>query len=79
MTSTMNRTERLRELAGSPSDESLLRHFSEHVEGERDLLEAYGELRDSGPELGQRRSSERKTQARWRREERRTWVAPETT
>jgi hypothetical protein len=44
------RTERLTELAGSPWDESLLRHFSEHVEGERELLERYAEFRDSGPE-----------------------------
>jgi rubrerythrin len=50
MTSTFNQTGRPTELAGSPWDESLLRHFSEHVEGERELLEAYVEFRESGPE-----------------------------
>ena len=50
MTSTMKPTGRLTELAGSPWDESLLRHFSEHVESERELLQAYAEFRDSGPE-----------------------------
>lgn len=46
----MNQTGRLTELAGSPTDESLLRHFSEHVQDERELLEAYAAFRDSGPE-----------------------------
>lgn len=50
MASRMNQTERLTELAGSPSDESLLRHFREHVDGELELLKAYVEFRDSGPE-----------------------------
>jgi rubrerythrin len=50
MTTTSTQTERLTELSGSPSDESLLRHFSEHAAGERELLEAYAEFRDSGPE-----------------------------
>jgi hypothetical protein len=51
MTATAStRTPRLTELSGAPWDENLLRHFGEHVEGERELLEAYAEFRDSGPE-----------------------------
>jgi len=38
------------ELAGSEWDQNLLAHFQEHVEGERDLLEAYAKFRDEGPE-----------------------------
>jgi hypothetical protein len=50
MTTTSTHTERLTELSGSPLDENLLRHFSEHADGERELLEAYAKFRDSGPE-----------------------------
>jgi rubrerythrin len=51
MTSTdPHRPEKLTELAGSPWDEHLLRHFHEHVEGEQELLEAYAEFRDAAPE-----------------------------
>ncbi len=48
MSSTQNHP--LTELSGSPYDEQLLEHFNEHVQGELGLLEAYMELRDSGPE-----------------------------
>jgi hypothetical protein len=43
-------THPLTELAGSPFDENLLVHFQDHVEGERELLEAYAKFRDEGPE-----------------------------
>ncbi|HEV8627031.1 MAG TPA: hypothetical protein VG034_21510 [Acidimicrobiia bacterium] len=43
-------TGRLTEYRGTPWDENLLRHFGEHVQGERELLEAYAEFRNSGPE-----------------------------
>jgi hypothetical protein len=51
MTSTPTTGEhRLTELSGSPWDEQLLAHFTEHESGELDLLQAYLEFRDSGPE-----------------------------
>jgi len=51
MTPTTGTTNHPRtELAGSPWDEQLLAHFDEHVTGELDLLDAYLELRDQGPE-----------------------------
>jgi rubrerythrin len=37
-------------LTGSPWDENLLQHFREHVEGEREVLEAYAELAESARE-----------------------------
>jgi len=40
----------LTELAGSELDEKLLALFQEHVDGERDLIEAYVAFRDGGPE-----------------------------
>jgi hypothetical protein len=41
---------RMTELSGSPWDEQLLAHFTEHENGELDLLRAHLEFRDSGPE-----------------------------
>lgn len=49
MTST-TRTGRQTELSGSPWDERLLARFDEHESGELELLQAYLEFRDSGPE-----------------------------
>ena len=43
-------THSLTELAGSPLDEGLLAHFQDHMEGEKELLEAYATFRDEGPE-----------------------------
>jgi hypothetical protein len=51
MTSSASTTPgRLTEYGGSPWDESMLEHFLGHVEGERDLLEAYAKFREEGPE-----------------------------
>lgn len=36
--------------SGSPWEESLLRHLTEHAEQERHLIDAYGELAQAGPE-----------------------------
>jgi hypothetical protein len=43
-------TGRLTELSGSPWDEELLTHFTQHVNAEQELLEAYAEFREGGPE-----------------------------
>jgi len=48
--STTTAKGRLTELSGSPWDEELLAHFHEHVDGERELLEAYIAFRDQGPD-----------------------------
>ena len=50
MTPTAKTEHRLTELPGSPWDESLLAHFDAHEAGELDLIAAYLEFRDRGPE-----------------------------
>jgi rubrerythrin len=50
MTAHVSTDHPLTELAGSEWDENLLAHFQEHVEGERELLEAYAKFRHQGPE-----------------------------
>jgi hypothetical protein len=50
MTVKMSPAHPLTELGGSEWDEKLLAHFQVHVEGEWELLEAYAELREEGPE-----------------------------
>ena len=43
-------TGRLTELTGSPWDEELLAHFTDHVNNEQELLEAYAKFQEDGPE-----------------------------
>jgi hypothetical protein len=51
MTSNLSSpTRRLTELAGSPWEEEVLAHFAHHVDNEQELLEAYAQFGEGGPE-----------------------------
>jgi hypothetical protein len=50
MGSSVSTEGRLTELAGSPWDEDLLTHFTEHLTAEQELLEEYAKFRDGGSE-----------------------------